>query len=691
MLGSWMKLAAALVLGLTAFGPLHAGTLEVSSPDGNITVAVSDEGGHATYTVSYGGEVVMEPARLGLLFADHHGFEDGLEIRGTADVTTTDETWEQPWGERRLVRNHYNELRVGFIPKEGPARAMVVAFRVFDTGLGFRYELLPTEALAGDIRITDELTQFSIGGDADAWWTPSRQFNRYEYIYRTGKAAVVDDAHTPVTFRQPNGLHISIHEAALVDYSGMSLLALRPGSFEAELRAGSDGIKVHTKAPFKSPWRTIQIAPDAPGLINSDIILNLNEPNKLGDVSWVEPGKYVGIWWAMHIRERTWGNDGVHGANNEDTKRYIDFAAEHGFKGVLVEGWNIGWDGDWFNNGELFNFTEAYPDFDLEELSKYAMSKGVRIIGHHETSGNVANYEAQMGDAYDLYEKVGVTQVKTGYVADAGDIVSYDEDGVKQYEWHDSQFMVDHHLHAVREAAKRKISINAHEPVKDTGLRRTYPNWMTREGARGMEFNAWGTPPNPPEHISILAYTRMLSGPMDFTPGIFNLRPNEKPPVREDMQRGDASNRPQTTLAKQLALYVVLYSPLQMAADLPEHYEERMEAFQFIKDVPADWEESVALEGEVGEYVAIARQERGGTDWFLGAVTDATARNVTVTLDFLEPGATYTAQVYRDGDDAHWDTNPYSYVIESRDLTAGETMTLPLASSGGAAVRFIKQ
>ncbi len=682
---------AASAYGALASGIVHAETIEVSSPDGQITVAVSDDGGHATYTVSYNGEEVMPAARLGLLFADHHGFEEELEIRGTADNTTTDETWEQPWGERRLVRNHYNEMRVGFIPNKGPARAMVVTFRVFDSGLGFRYELLPTEALGGDIRITDELTQFNIGADADAWWTPSRQFNRYEYIYRTGKAAVVDDAHTPVTFRQPSGLHISIHEAALVDYSGMSLLALRPGSFEATLRPGSDGIKVHTTAPFKTPWRTIQIAPDAAGLINSDIILNLNEPNKLGDVSWVEPGKYVGIWWAMHIRERTWGNDGVHGANNEDTKRYIDFAAEHGFKGVLVEGWNIGWDGDWFNNGELFNFTEAYPDFDLEELSKYAMSKGVRIIGHHETSGNVANYEAQMGDAYDLYEKVGVTQVKTGYVADAGDIVSYDEDGVKQYEWHDSQFMVDHHLHAVREAAKRKISINAHEPVKDTGLRRTYPNWMTREGARGMEFNAWGTPPNPPEHISILAYTRMLSGPMDFTPGIFNLRPNEKPPVREDMQRGDASNRPQTTLAKQLALYVVLYSPLQMAADLPEHYEERMEAFQFIKDVPADWEESVALEGEVGEYVAIARQERGGTDWFLGAVTDATARNVTVTLDFLEPGATYTAQVYRDGDDAHWDTNPYSYVIESRDLTAGETMTLPLASSGGAAVRFIKQ
>ncbi|MEL7445134.1 MAG: glycoside hydrolase family 97 protein [Pseudomonadota bacterium] len=689
MLGSWTKFAAAFALGLAAAAPLHAETVEVSSPDGDITVAVSDEGGHATYTVSYNGEVVMEPARLGLLFADHHGFEDGLEIGAASEVRTTDDTWEQPWGERRLVRDHHNELLVTFNSTEGPDRRMNLSFRVFDTGIGFRYTIPEQSAFEGDVRITDELTQFNIGGEADAWWTPSRQFNRYEYIYRTGKAAVVDDAHTPVTFRQPSGLHISIHEAALVDYSGMSLLALRPGSFEAALRPGSDGVKVHTKTPIETPWRTIQIAPDAPGLINSDIILNLNEPNTLGDVSWVEPGKYVGIWWAMHIRERTWGNDGIHGATNEETKRYIDFAAEHGFRGVLVEGWNIGWDGDWFNNGELFKFTEAYPDFDLEALGEYAQSKGVRLIGHHETSGNVANYEAQMEAAFDLYESVGVRQVKTGYVADAGDIVRYDENGVKQYEWHDSQFMVDHHLRAVKAAAKRQISINAHEPVKDTGLRRTYPNWMTREGARGMEFNAWGTPPNPPEHISILAYTRMLSGPMDFTPGIFNLRPNEKPPVREDMERGDPSNRPQTTLAKQLALYIVLYSPLQMAADLPEHYEERMDAFQFIKDVPADWEESVALSGEVGEYVAIARQGRESGEWFLGAVTDASERDLSFTLDFLEAGKTYTAQIYRDGENAHWDTDPYDIVIEAVGVTGGQTLDLKLASSGGAAIRFI--
>lgn len=685
------RLIAALALALFATVPLKAGTLEVASPDGRIVVTVSDEGGHASYAISYDGQVVMPSAWLGLLFADHHGFEKDLEFSAAAETSSVDQSWEQPWGERRLVRDNHNQLTVTYGARSGPAREMRVTFRVFDTGVGFRYEVPEQDAFAGDLRIIDELTQFSIGPDADAWWTPSRQFNRYEYIYRTGKAAVVDDAHTPVTFRQPSGLHIAIHEAALVDYSAMSLLALRPGNFEAALRPGSDGIKVHTKAPFVSPWRTIQIAPQATGLINSDIILNLNEPNKLGDVSWAEPGKYVGIWWAMHIRERTWGNDGIHGANNEDTRRYIDFAAEHGFSGVLVEGWNIGWDGDWFNNGELFNFTQAYPDFDLEGLSAYALSKGVRIIGHHETSANVANYEAQMGDAFDLYEKVGVRQVKTGYVADAGDVVRYNDKGIRTYEWHDSQFQVGHHLRVVQEAAKRKISINAHEPVKDTGLRRTYPNWMTREGARGMEFNAWGTPPNPPEHESILAYTRMLAGPMDFTPGIFNLHPNEKPPVREDMQRGDPSNRPQTTLAKQLALYVVLYSPMQMAADLPEHYEERMDAFQFIKDVEADWEESIALMGEVGEYVAFARKGRKSGEWFLGALTDATPRELTIPLTFLEAGKTYTAQVYRDGANAAWDTNPYDIVIEEITVTSADSLPARLASSGGIAVRFIER
>lgn len=688
MMRVWSKLAVLAALMLAAGTPLRAETLELASPDGQIMVIVSDDGGLATYSVSYADQTVIAPSRLGMLFADHHGFERGLAITASARVSK-DTTWEQPWGERRLVRDQHNELAVTFAATQGPPRTLTVRFRAFDTGIGFRYELAEQPALQGDIAIVEELTQFGVGEQTTMWYTPSDEFNRYEYLTRTGPAGKVDDAHTPATFRNPAGIHFAIHEAALVDYSSMSLGALRPGYFEARLRSWSGGPKVKTRAPFTSPWRTIQVAREAVGLINSDIILNLNEPNALGDVSWVEPGKYVGIWWAMHINERSWGRDKIHGATTAETKRYIDFAAQHGFAGVLVEGWNIGWDGDWFNNGDLFRFTEAMPDFDLAELGRYAQSKGVRLIGHHETSANIANYESQMEAAFDLYQAVGVRQVKTGYVADAGDAVRVDDKGIRRYEYHDSQFMVGHHLRVVQAAAKRKIAINAHEPVKDTGLRRTYPNWMTREGARGMEFNAWGTPPNPPSHEAMLAFTRMLAGPMDFTPGIFDLRPNERPPVRPDILRGDPSNRPQTTLAKQLALYVVIYSPLQMASDLPENYEARLDAFQFIKDVEADWEESIALAGEVGEYVAIARQGRKSKEWFFGAVTDANPRDLLVPLSFLENGKQYRAQIYRDGANAHWDTNPYAIVIEEKVVTGGADFAVRLAASGGVAVRFV--
>lgn len=683
----WTRMIAVAVAAWAA-APLSAETLEVTSPDGKIIVTVKDDGGQASYAVSFEGKQVIAPSKLGMLFAEHHGFDRGLAIAGSTRAAQ-DTTWEQPWGERRLVRDQHNELAVTFKPADGPDRQMTVRFRAFDTGIGFRYELPEQAALKGDIAIVEELTQFGVGEQTTMWYTPSDEFNRYEYVTRTGPAGKVDDAHTPATFRNAGGIHFSIHEAALVDYSSMSLGSLRPGTFEARLRNWSGGPKVKATAPFKSPWRTIQVAREAVGLINSEIILNLNEPNALGDVSWVEPGKYVGIWWAMHINERSWGRDKIHGATTAETKRYIDFAAQHGFKGVLVEGWNIGWDGDWFNNGDLFRFAEPMPDYDLAELGRYAQTKGVRLIGHHETSANIANYESQMEAGFDLMQANGVRAVKTGYVADAGDVVRVDENGLRRYEWHDSQFMVGHHLRVVQAAAKRQIAINAHEPVKDTGLRRTYPNWMTREGARGMEFNAWGTPPNPPSHEAMLAFTRMLAGPMDFTPGIFDLKPNERPPVRPDIPRGDPANRPQTTLAKQLALYVVLYSPLQMAADLPENYEARPEAFRFIKDVEADWEESIALAGEVGEYVAFARQGRASKDWFLGAVTDENPRDLSLALSFLEPGKQYRAQIYRDGPDAHWDTNPYAIVIEEQVVTGGETFAVRLAASGGVAVRFV--
>ena len=590
------------------------------SPGGDIEVSVGARGGRLGYAVHYRGEEAIGPSQLGLLFQGRHGFNDGMVLLGEPERRSSDATWEQPWGENRFVRDHYNELLVT-ARHEVSGAVIDIRIRAFDDGIGFRYEM-PEQPGIESLNIVRELTQFAVPPEATAWWIPADRTNRYEILYRESGLEEIDRVHTPVTFRLPSGTHLSVHEAALVDYSGMTLMQEYTGGFRAALRPWSDGVLVKTAVPFVSPWRTIQIAPDAVGLVNSSLILNLNEPNKLGDVSWVKPGKYVGIWWAMHINERTWGRDGVHGATTEETMRYMDFAADNGFVGVLVEGWNMGWDGDWQAAGDLFSFTESYPDFDIEAVTRYGHELGVELIGHHETSGNITNYERQLGAAFDLYEELGVTRVKTGYVAGTSWLKWVDEDGVPHYEYHDGQFAVRHHLKVIEEAAARGISINPHEPVKDTGLRRTYPNWVTREGARGQEYNAWGQPPNPPEHTTILPFTRMLSGPMDFTPGIFDLMPNERPPVREDMPRGSPESRVETTLAKQLALYVIIHSPLQMAADLPENYESRPDAFQFIRDVPADWGETVALAGEVGEYVVIARRERGGDDWYLGAITN---------------------------------------------------------------------
>jgi alpha-glucosidase len=650
----------------------------VASPDGrNEWRLVIDDSGVPRYSVERGGQVVVDDSRLGLRFAAQAELGQGFRL-ASAERAARDETWEQPWGERRLVRDRHNELLLRFDDDAG--RRFDLRVRAFDDGIGFRYEV-PAQAGFETAHIVEELTEFALPEDSTAWWIPGRRYNRYEYLYHTTGLDEIETAHTPMTVRTPEGIHVSIHEAALTNYAAFVLDQRRDRVFQTNLTPWSDGIRVKTQAPFQSSWRTIQLADDAVGLLNSSLILNLNEPNKLGDVSWVEPGKYVGIWWAMHIRKRTWGSGPIHGATTEETMRHMDFAAKYGFDGVLVEGWNVGWDGDWFHNGDLFRFAEPYPDFDIRAVADYGRSKGVRLIGHHETSGNVTNYANQMDAAYDLYESVGVRQVKTGYVADGGSIKRVDVNGLAHYEWHDGQFTVGEYLRSVTEAAKRKISINTHEPIKDTGLRRTYPNWLSREGAKGQEFNAWGVPPNPPEHTAILPYTRMLSGPMDFTPGIFDLMPFG----------AESQHRVQTTLAKQLALYVTLYSPVQMAADLPENYEARPDAFQFIVDVPADWEESVALAGEVGDFVVFARQERGGPDWYLGAVTDEERRELELPLDFLDEGRDYTAQIYRDGYHAHWRTNPYAYEIESRTVSSDDVLKLRLAPGGGAAIRFEAQ
>jgi alpha-glucosidase len=659
------------LLALRNSGALAA----VVSPDGLIRFSVTiDRFGTPRYRIDRGPETVVEDSRLGMRFQSQAAFDREISLIGHFE-SSHDDTWEQPWGERRLVRDRHHELLLQFA--DAQQRRFDVRVRVFDDGVGFRYEF-PAQPGFEAVNIVDELTEFTLPEGSTAWWIPGRRYNRYEYLYRTTGLDAVETAHTPFTLRTPAGTHLSIHEAALTDYAAFVLDQRRERVFQTNLTPWSDGIRVKTAVPFKTPWRTIQVAADAAGLLNSSLILNLNEPNALGDVSWAQPGKYIGIWWAMHIRERTWGTGPIHGATTAETMRYMDFAAKYGFDGVLVEGWNVGWDGDWFFNGDLFSFTEPYPDFDIEAIAEYGEKLGVRLIGHHETSGNVTNYANQMEAAFDLYEAAGVRQVKTGYVADGGDIKRVDEAGIARYEWHDGQFMAGQYLLSVTEAAKRKISINTHEPIKDTGLRRTYPNWISREGARGQEFNAWGNPPNPPEHTAILPYTRLLSGPMDFTPGIFNLT----------FQGMDSPQRVQTTLAKQLALYVTIYSPIQMAADLPENYEARPEAFQFIRDVPTDWEESVALAGEVGDFVVIARQERDGDDWFLGAVTDEEARQVDVALDFLTPGERYTAQIYRDGPDADWQTDPYAIVIEEQPVAAGDTIQLQLSPGGGAAIRF---
>ncbi|WP_259651403.1 glycoside hydrolase family 97 protein [Shewanella sp. KT0246] len=655
-----------------------AKTVTVSSPDKQIIVSLTDDGDRPEYKVSFNGQDAVLNSRLGLVFETLGEFGSGFDIT-TSKINSSESRWQQPWGEREWIDDKHNKLVTSF---SNGKYTFTVEFKAFDDGIGFRYTVPTQQSLATktSLNITNELTEFTVpdSHNATAWWIPGRGWNRYEYLYNTTSVNKVDRAHTPFTYKLKSGLHLSIHEAALTDYAAMVLDQRRDGTLKADLTPWSDGTLVKTKPGFTTPWRTIQIAEKATGLLNSYLILNLNEPNKLGDVSWVEPGKYVGIWWGMHLNENTWGSGEKHGATTSETKRYMDFAAKYGFDGVLVEGWNIGWDGSWFHNGDVFSFTQPYDDFDIDAVSEYGAKQNVRLIGHHETSGSVSNYRNQMSDAYDLYKKHGVTQIKTGYVADGGDIKRIDENGITRHEWHDGQFMVNEYLHSVTEAAKRGISINTHEPIKDTGLRRTYPNWIAREGARGQEFNAWGTPPNNPEHTAILPYTRMLSGPMDFTPGIFNLAPKGL----------DAVNRVQTTLTKQLALYVVLYSPIQMAADLPRNYVDRLDAFQFIQDVPTDWSESIAVAGEIGDFVAFARKDRGSEDWYLGALTDENARKLDIKLDFLSPDKQYQAQIYRDGDKANWETNPYDYVIETKTVTAKDKLTLSLATSGGTAIRF---
>jgi alpha-glucosidase len=674
-----------LLMGMTiamllAHAPAHAQSVAtVSSPDGSITVSVGiDSDNRVAYSIDRKGKPLIALSRLGFILTDSTNMVRGFAF-DSKETASGDDTWEQPWGERRFVRNRYNELLVRFKQAAWLQRRMNLRFRVFDNGVGFRYEI-PDQPNLKTMKIADELTEFDIAQPGTAWWITGGEWNRYEQIYQKTAIDAVATAHTPITMRLDDGTHLSFHEAALVDYSAMWFKRADGQKFRSMLSPSSRGPKVIRNTPFATPWRAIRIGDNAASLVENDLELNLNEPNKLGDVSWFKPAKYIGIWWGMISGKWSWAEGPNHGATTARAKQYIDFASKHGFRGVLIEGWNKGWNGEWFGHGVDFSFTEAYPDFDLKAVTDYARKNGVHLIGHHETGGNIAVYEAQLDDGMKLYSKLGVDVVKTGYVADAGGIIAPgDAPGETRMEWHDGQRQVNHHLKVIQTAARYHIAINPHEPVKDTGLRRTYPNWVAREGARGMEYNAWGQFANGPDHEPTLVYTRMLSGPMDFTPGILSLKGS-----------GDVALA--STLAKQLGLYLAIYSPIQMAADFIENLEQYPRELDFISKVPADWSESHLIAGEVGDYAIFARKDRNSADWYVGGVNDATARNLSVKLDFLDAGKTYTATIYRDGEGATYLTEArHKIAIETKKVRKGNVLPLWLASGGGVAIQLTQE
>ena len=583
--------------------------------------------------------------------------------------TSVDETWTQPWGENKENRSRYNEMAVRLC--NGGGVRLTLRFRVFDDGLGFRYEY---EACGADsLRVTDELTEFRFAADGDSWTIPA-SFDTYELLYRKLPLSELADANTPATFKV-GGLYGSIHEAALYDFPEMTLRKTDGLAFKSDLAPLPDGTKAHVGNKFTTAWRTVQLAPDAVGLINSSLILNLNEPSKIGDTSWIRPMKYVGVWWGMHLGVETWAMDDRHGATTENAKRHIDFAAVNNIQGVLFEGWNEGWE-NW-GGSQSFDFTKPYADFDIAEIVRYARERGIEIIGHHETGGNIPDYERQLERAVKWYADLGIHNLKTGYAG-----------GISGGNNHHGQYMVRHYQHVVETAAKYRMTVNAHEPIKDCGIRRTWPNMMSREGARGKEWDAWSAG-NPPSHEVTLPFTRLLAGPMDFTPGTFDIlyENTRNSPRRKLWNCGpEVDMRVNTTLAKQIAEWVIIYSPVQMASDLIENYEGHP-AFRFFRDFDADCDWSRALAGEPGEFVAVVR--RAGENYFLGAATDEQPRTLSLPLDFLKPGTKYRATIYADGPDADWKTNPTSYTISEREVSSADTLEVAMAPGGGQAVSFM--
>ena len=669
-----MRILLLAALTLLPVG-MHA-QVRVASPDGRTVVTVDTHEGKLYYTVQRDTRSLLTPSVLGFQFRGQPPLRDSLRIVDSSR-TSVDQTWTQPWGEVTRVRDRHNELKVSVEERTAPNRRFTLAVRAFNDGVAFRYEF-PAQPNLGDFEIMDELTEFAMADNARAWSIPSNRprLDRSEQLYSSQPVSTLDSVQTPITMETLDGkTFIVLHEANLVNYARMNIRGPRMENrtLRVDLAPHADGVKVRGKTPFVTPWRTIQVADRVTDLAPSVLGLNLNPPSVIAATDWIKPMKYVGIWWGMHIGTMTWNSGPKHGATTQTTKHYIDFAAKHGFGGVLVEGWNIGWDGDWIQNRNAFSFTQAYPDYDIAELARYAKSKGVGLIVHNETSGGIQNYERQIDSAFTLYESLGLNAIKSGYVTDL----------TSEGHSHWSQFMVNHYRHVIEKAAQHHIMLDVHEPIHDTGERRTYPNMMTREGARGQEYNAWsGEGGNPPEHETILFFTRLLAGPMDFTPGIFDILR-----TKTGAARTNEESRVRTTLAKQLALYVVIYSPLQMAADLPENYEGQP-AFQFIKDVAVDWDTTRVIDGRIGDYVIVARKQKNSPQWFLGAITDEQARTFTVPLTFLERGRSYTAEIYADGPGANWLTNPLPVAISRRTVTRNSSLRINLAPGGGQAIRI---
>ena len=643
----------------------------VSSPSGNITLTTGvDNAGSPYYSLNRGKEEILLHSALGLKLKDGDLSND-FRLIGFSRATK-DETWHQPWGEEDDVRNHYNELTMKLAQKKGLQRQLTIVFRVFDDGMGFRY-VFPQQKNLSDFIITDELTEFCFKGDPEAWTLPF-DADYYEGLWTKAPLSKKQKVCTPVTIEAKPDLYMMLHEANLTDYSSLNvkLIEAKEGyvRLKAELVPWSNGDLVRAKAPFVSPWRMLSVEDHVGGLITNRVMLNLNDPCKIKDTSWITTGKYVGVWWTYHMQHATWGIGPKHGATTENTKRYIDFAAEHGFKGVLVEGWNYGWENDWGKEGDKFNFTKPYPDYDFDGLQKYALSKGVSLIAHNETGGAAKNYEEQLEAAFSLYEKMGIKAIKTGYVNKVMD----------NKELQHSQYGVRHYRKVIEAAARHHIMVVNHEPAMPTGLQRTYPNLIASEGVRGQEWNAWdGAGGNPPYHLCVLPFTRQLAGPIDFTPGIFKLEGQVY-----------AHTHPHTTLAKQLAEYVVIYTPWQMAADEIENYKDQP-AFTFIEAMPSNWQKTVIPMAEIGKYIVTARQNRDNQDWFVGGMTDENARDISLKLDFLAPGTTYKAIIYKDGPDAEYDKNPYPMTIEQLVVNHDSVLKLHMAKSGGFAIQLIKQ